>query len=159
VVEFLEISAFAENTFDDDVVDWLQKNWLKFQQYIENKDDAEDFIFSLAYIYMNFFFEAYVLKDPNVKEPFSIPEYIEEFHSNKIMPSALENQLYRGFEKTLKILSKIYGPEEFALELASLRIHELWPHIEGAWYIQEIFDSVKEENKDDEDDYPDNCPF
>ncbi|HCE56618.1 MAG TPA: hypothetical protein DER09_02195 [Prolixibacteraceae bacterium] len=65
-IPFKDIRLFAVEFFyaweHGEDFDWLKKEWHRFESYFSDREDAEDFILALAYIYSAFCYESFFLK-------------------------------------------------------------------------------------------------
>ena len=141
--DFYNIRQFACTHFfkweDGEDFDWLKKEWNKFEPYLNNLEEVENFILTLSDIYGSFCQEAYfervieedvqkyswIIEDPN-------PELFED--------PKIKKRIERSFDKTLGILLTVYDcPEEILRQFTSIFIDIQLPAYDGYKYVFNLF--------------------
>ena len=154
MIDFYNIRQFAcehfyswEHGVD---FDWLKKEWHKFNPHLKDLAEVEDFILTLADIYLSFVHEAYfaTITEEDVKKYAWIIEAPEP-EPDPPKTIKIKNRIKNNFDRTLDILLEVYNcPEEIIREFSTIYIEFQIPHQDGYDYILNLvknkFDPDKE---------------
>ncbi len=146
-VAFTDIRIFAAEFFyaweNGADFDWLKKEWHKFEPFLKDEREAEDFILALGYIYYAFCFESFFLKRSDAIA--TVQNYVYETESD--LPEFVE-RTNNKLDFTLDLLLKVYiRPEEVLREIVSLAIAFELPHPDGYKYIIDLFKDKYDESE------------
>lgn len=118
--------------------DWLKKEWHKFEPYLTNKKEVQDFILTLAHIYNSFCHEAYFAETTN--ENAKKYEWLFDFVEKDPLKAQIEKErVIKNLDKTLDIILKTYEfPNEIARQFVSIAIGFELSNNDGIKYIFDL---------------------